>query len=307
MKKGIVINVSKNKALVMLNGGEFVNVRAKKDWKKGSVVTLERSSLKTKSIVAVAACLVILFTSVLFSYNWYYDEVTVISVDINPSFELGVNCLEKVITLTDYNKDGAVLLDTVQVKGLHYQEAIQVILNSEEMQKYLNQNDALSLAAYSKKDNQKILNVLEKSVEEAVSSSYPEVQISCKRADAQTAYEAHRHGMTTGKYLAVKELQELSPNIEISDYESVGIRVINEEIYECRRQQKGEHHQKGSNNQQSGRQNQSESSSSGEGKQRGKSGGLGNSAQNSQSNSRNGADGISSSHHSEDRRKGYHK
>ena len=54
-------------------------------------------------LVPVAACLALM----VFGGGWLYFTPTLeISIDINPSIELGVNRFDRVVSVTGYNEDG---------------------------------------------------------------------------------------------------------------------------------------------------------------------------------------------------------
>ena len=50
-----------------------------------------------------------------FIYQFVFVPVNIISLDINPSIELGVNRMGYVIDAKAYNEDGEILLDNVDV------------------------------------------------------------------------------------------------------------------------------------------------------------------------------------------------
>lgn len=63
--------------------------------------------------LAAAACAVVL------AWGWLYATPTVqISIDINPSVELGVNRFDRVVSVEGWNDDGTALAQTVNVTHL---------------------------------------------------------------------------------------------------------------------------------------------------------------------------------------------
>ena len=57
-----------------------------------------------KRILTTAVCLMVLCFGWA-GYNIYYTPITVISVDINPSVELGVNRFDRVISVSAFNSE----------------------------------------------------------------------------------------------------------------------------------------------------------------------------------------------------------
>ena len=71
--------------------------------------------------------------------------VSAISVDVNPSLELGVNRLDRVVAVDGYNDDGTDLAAFVDLLNLNYSDALEVLLNSQAMQSYMAKNDPVSI------------------------------------------------------------------------------------------------------------------------------------------------------------------
>ena len=64
-----------------------------------------QKKLAYKKIVPAVACF--LFLMICFSgYRLYFTQTSVISIDINPSFELNLNRFNRVIYINHYNDDG---------------------------------------------------------------------------------------------------------------------------------------------------------------------------------------------------------
>lgn len=229
MKTGIVMEIKDRIAVVMKTGGEFVEVKAESRWKKGDTVTLKSNVRSFKTLYTVAACFAILFLAVFGGYRLYYTEASLISMDINPSLELSVNRFGKVIAVNSYNDDAAELIGIEDVKGLSYQKAIETLLQSDDMRSYLENNEYLDFAVFSREDDAEVTEYLNTYMQ-TFSAAYPENSIKCSRADEATVSAAHSHGMSIGKYLAFLELQELDPELEAEEYSGCGISEIRNQI-----------------------------------------------------------------------------
>lgn len=75
-------------------------------------------------------------------YWLYFTPTADISVDINPSIELGINRFDKVVSVSSYNDDGQELLDSINIKYMDYTEAVDQILANENIAALLD-NDAV--------------------------------------------------------------------------------------------------------------------------------------------------------------------
>ena len=151
----------------------------------------------------------------------FFAPVTYISVDINPSLELGLNCFRRIISVEGYNDDGASLADSLDLKYLDYMDALDRILKSDTIETLLAGDNVLSLtvAGESETQNQEVLQDMETSV-----SGYSNVH--CHSGDMEEVHEAHSCGMSFGKYQAFLILQELDPSVTSEDVQDLSMHEI---------------------------------------------------------------------------------
>ena len=151
----------------------------------------------------------------------FFAPVTYISVDINPSLELGLHCFRRIISVEGYNDDGASLADSLDLKYLDYMDALDRILKSDTIETLLAGDNVLSLtvAGESETQNQEVLQDMETSV-----SGYSNVH--CHSGDMEEVHEAHSCGMSFGKYQAFLILQELDPSVTSEDVQDLSMHEI---------------------------------------------------------------------------------
>lgn len=181
----------------------------------------QRKPYKTKSfqyLLSAAACLVLLLVG---SYWLYFVPTTEISIDINPSVELGVNRFDKVISVNGYNKDGQELADSLSVKFTDYGEAIRQILENKSIIRLLSQNEVLTIAVVGSNGSQseRILSHIE-------SCTAGQKNTYCYAAHLDEVGTAHKMGLSCGKYHAFLELQALDPSITVEEIENMTMREI---------------------------------------------------------------------------------
>ena len=63
----------------------------------------QTKAVNYKRVLSVAACLLLLF---LGGRQFYFIPTVKISIDINPSMELGVNSFDRIVSVEGYNDDG---------------------------------------------------------------------------------------------------------------------------------------------------------------------------------------------------------
>lgn len=182
-----------------------------------------RSALGTwVRLLPACACLLCL----LFGGAWFYFTPAVaISIDINPSLELGVNRLEQVISVRGYNSDGQALADSLDIQYLNYTEAVRQILDSEVVQGLLADQEVLSIGVIGPDDEQtaQMLTELESCTEET-ENTY------CYHATHEEVGHAHDLGLSYGKYQAYLDLQALDPSITLEEVQQMTMREIHEKL-----------------------------------------------------------------------------
>ena len=91
-----------------------------------------RSPVRVK-LAAACACLVLLLAG---EYS-FFAPVSAISVDVNPSVELGINLFDRVVSAVGYNEDGTALIDSLDLKYQDYPSALEKLMTSDRMSYYL--------------------------------------------------------------------------------------------------------------------------------------------------------------------------
>lgn len=148
--------------------------------------------------------------------NWYFFEMPVsyVSVDVNPSIELILNRRNRVTSAESRNKDGERVLKNVQLEGMDYLEAVELLVECEAMQDYLTKDAELTFTVAS--DNaEEILAGLQNS---EVTAHY---QGRCHSADLDTVTSAHQCGMSLGKYQIYQLLSEYGAGLTADDCKNI--------------------------------------------------------------------------------------
>lgn len=115
MKRGIVLEVEGKTATVLTPDGRFLRVRVPREgWLPGEEVTWERRPAGVlRPALALACVLLVLLLPGGLAYQHYWalgPVVAYVSVDINPSLELGIDARERVCVARALNADGERLL-----------------------------------------------------------------------------------------------------------------------------------------------------------------------------------------------------
>lgn len=158
--------------------------------------------------------------------SWVYvTPVSAISLDINPSIELGINRFDRVVSVETYGDDGILPVEELAVKNMNYADAIDEILSNETIAQLLEKNEQMEVTVVSESEAQRsrMLTGVENCTADAEN-------ISCHAGSAHEAEEAHHVGMSVGKYRAYQELLALDPDISVEEVQNLSMRELRELI-----------------------------------------------------------------------------
>lgn len=87
------------------------------------------AAITAAAAVAAAACLVLIALASGGGYV-FFTPTAYISIDINPSLELGINRFDRIVSVEGYNAEAEELLAELDIRFLPYQEGLQELLES---------------------------------------------------------------------------------------------------------------------------------------------------------------------------------
>lgn len=183
-----------------------------------------QKKLAYKKIVPAVACF--LFLMICFSgYRLYFTQTSVISIDINPSFELNLNRFNRVISINYYNDDGLKVTNDLDIQFMDYRSALDEILKAESIVSYLNQDEMLSISVAGRNEQES------KEILDNIETCIPKHQNHCcDMGNYDDVDEAHAAGLSVSKYRAFLELQKLNPDITVEDVKGLTMRQIRDLI-----------------------------------------------------------------------------
>lgn len=173
-----------------------------------------------KRLIPVVVSMVILLAG-WGGYQAYFRPVSVISIDVNPSLELGVNRFDRVVSVEGFNEDGRRLADSVDVKYAEYTDALERILSSESVRRYLGRDEVVTIDVVGRDEGErsKMLSNIEHCTSEH-RNTY------CHSSNLEDVEAAHDLGLSYGKYRAYLELQELDPDVKPEDIQEMTMKEI---------------------------------------------------------------------------------
>lgn len=173
-------------------------------------------------LALAAACLLLM----LAGGGWLcFFPTARISIDINPSIELSVNRLDRVIGVEGWNEDGRTLAQTLDVWFDPYTEAVEAILADQQVEALLAEGGAMDITVVGPENQQcsRMLTALE-------DCTAGHQNTRCHTAQPEELEEAHDLGLSCGKYRAYLELYALDPSVTPEQVGSMTMREIRDRL-----------------------------------------------------------------------------
>ena len=192
---------------------------------KGSLFSLNKK-------LVVAFCLVFLFVTAgsTGAYSYYKTPVSYLSIDINPSVELGVNKFGKVVTVEGYNDDGKKILEGIDVKGVNVTSAVKLVIGSADSNGYIDSDGSTVIAVTSETDDPSTATKIQDAAEEGVNQVLEEngktAVVYKENVPLSLNKEAKELGVTAGKLNLIKKLQEVDETATVKQYKDVSVKEI---------------------------------------------------------------------------------
>lgn len=182
-----------------------------------------RAHFAPRYVLAAMAMLCLIGIGGRFAYG---RPVSYISIDVNPSIELDVNCFGRVVSAETYNDDGKETVERVSLKNVSYMQAIDRLLNDDKYNEYLGNDSVLIFTVISER-SEEILEELHSSelLEEYNALTYTS-DFSCRE-------EAHQHHMSFGKYRTYLELLKYDEGVTIEECHGMTMGELRDRIDAC--------------------------------------------------------------------------
>jgi len=183
---------------------------------------------KTKKIIVgvVLGC-ILLIGFVLGGFYFYkYNKVlTVITLDINPSLELGLNYKDEVVKIKGLNKDGKQLLKQENFKGDDLEDAIEEITELVIENGYISEEENHILISVNGKDIQKrVVNLFNR--------EFKEEKIDCniivQKIDDEAKVNAEKYGISENKASYIEDIIKENEDLTFEELKDKSISEINE-------------------------------------------------------------------------------
>lgn len=170
-----------------------------------------------RRLASVAAC----FALMISCAGLWFLPATSIAVDINPSMELKVNALDRVISLKGKNADGVAVVETMtDVVGMPYDMAMNRLLMSSGLQPYLKKKMPITITVAGGGSNKHAEKMLSKVLCRTYAVAEKEDVLYCQ-VDWETVKAARKVNLCIPRYLAWRHLRVTDPTITAEDVRKI--------------------------------------------------------------------------------------
>lgn len=214
MRKGIIMDMDEGLLTVLTPDGEFLHAtRLDRPYAIGEEISffpIERTIQRKKpfllfglkSVLALSAALLVVFGS-LFPMYQSNHAYAYMSIDVNPSIELGINKKMQVVELTGFNKEGNEII--AHLNDWKKQDVIKItktIINEMEKEGYFKVKKQLVISTVRTEEAEKqIEKQLEANIKEIkAAATDQQLELTVVSGTEQDLQKAHELGLTTGKY-----------------------------------------------------------------------------------------------------------
>jgi hypothetical protein len=220
------LNKVKAEESLIKNTQEFLIKEVAKKQEKGRV----RTMFPMKKLATLVCSVILLIVCTTGAYAYYQTPVSYISVDINPSVELGVNAFDKVVKITGYNEDGLVILQNQDIIGEDVNTAVNSLITSASENGYIAEDGSTVVAITIESDDDEKATELEEEAEEAAKEALEDeektAEVYKERTRLSLREEAEKYEITPGKLNLIKKLQETDSTATVEQYKDASVKEI---------------------------------------------------------------------------------
>ncbi|YCA44534.1 anti-sigma factor domain-containing protein [Bacillus sp. JZ8] len=245
MKKGIVMDINREYIVVLTPDGEFAKAkREKATYELGEEVPVklyssrkwqnqkrQRSKWRRMAFTSLVIAAALLLFFIPFGQN-KQEVFAYVSIDINPSIEIGVNPSYEVISLTGYNKEGKEIIAKLKRKWKYesFEKVANRILEKSEEEGYLHKNKEIivttSYRDEASKEREDFSKVVKDSTKTWRESEYKFVQKDCS---FKKRNEAQKKGLSAGKYIEEKDPEKDPKDQKLEEDDQVSTEETEED------------------------------------------------------------------------------
>jgi hypothetical protein len=193
--------------------------------------------MKKKIALALSAAVVLSLAGG--GYAYAKTPVAYVSVDINPSVELGVNAFDTVVSVEAYNEDGSNILEGTDLLNVKVDEAVSTVVNNAINDGYIKEDGSSAIEITTSTDKTEVAAELDETlkdvVDETLTNNNLQAEVETENVALARRDEARKLGITPGKLNLIQKLQALDPAITVEEYKNSSVKDIQKKTKELRK------------------------------------------------------------------------
>ena len=202
--------------------------------------------MKRKIALALGAFMILGSSGGAYAYTYAKAPIAYVSMDINPSVELGVNAFDKVVSVEAYNADGEKILEGTNLINSNVSDAVSTVISNAISDGYITEDVTTTTAAAveitTSTDKEDVATELNESLKEVaetiLDNNNLDVEVETENVALARRDEARKLGITPGKLNLIQKLQELDPTVVVEDYKDSSVKEIQKKTKELRKENK---------------------------------------------------------------------
>nr|WP_160687977.1 hypothetical protein [Clostridium sp. C2-6-12] len=192
-----------------------------------------------KKKIALALSAGVIFSLAGGTYAYAKTPVAYVSVDINPSVELGVNAFDTVVSVEAYNEDGKNVLEGTNLVNSKIDDAVSTVVTNAIKEGYIKEDGSSAIEITTATDKEKVADELDEElkgkVDKTLDDNNKEAKVESEKVALARRDEARKLGITPGKLNLIQKLQELDPAITVEEYKDSSVKNIQKKFKELKK------------------------------------------------------------------------
>lgn len=187
-----------------------------------------RVSPFAKRLMPIAACFVFVFILIGGMLGLGNEIYQTVYIDVNPSVALNVNRFGKVSSVEYLDEDAEKALNSVKLKGLAAEDALEKMITAYEEEGYFDSTAEIYISAVSEK-NKNADNILAKLSERAKKiKGNRNYSVNTTKLTVEDRAEADEYGISPGKYRVIEQVIEKHPNYTVEELKDMSMAELKE-------------------------------------------------------------------------------
>ncbi|MDD3653490.1 MAG: anti-sigma factor domain-containing protein [Desulfotomaculaceae bacterium] len=233
---GMIVKITGKSCIILTREGEYRKVPLPAgSTRLGQLINLEeKRKIPYIKLLAVAASVLMI---ALCGHLWtgqMQPAAAYLTIDINPSVELGVAADQRVVSARGLNSEGDSLMREVQVLKLNLHEAVEQIVAQAIKNQYLADNDdnvILVTITTGQNEEAPLVDVdgIYESVKSQLAISPVNTEVIIEPVESSVRQEAEKAGISTGRYILLQNTAKKGVKISASEINSINLGKLQKE------------------------------------------------------------------------------